>query len=162
MAATKGNSFWKLRSKHGRDKIFLSPEVFLDAAYEYFEHCDANPWYKKEAVKSGEFTGQIIDIPTHRPYTIQGLCIFLGITEQTWLNYQNNENYKDFFDVFTHVRQIIENNQFEGATVGAYNAAIIARKLGLSDKQDHVSSDGSMTPIVTTLTPAQLKEMLSK
>jgi hypothetical protein len=34
------------------------------------------------------------------------------------------------------VREIIENNQFEGATVGTFNANIIARKLGLSEKQD--------------------------
>lgn len=133
MGAPEKNSFWKLRAKHGRDKIFTSPEIFLESAYEYFEHCDLNPWMKNEAVKSGEYTGQIIQVPTQKPYTIQGLCIFLGITEQTWLNYSNDEKYKDFFDVFTHVRQIIENNQFEGATVGAYNAAIIARKLGLAD-----------------------------
>lgn len=139
MAAPTKNSFWKLRAKHGRDKIFSSPEMFLESAYEYFEHCDLNPWMKNEAVKSGEYTGQIIQVPTQKPYTIQGLCIFLGITEQTFLNYSNNENYKDFFEVFTHVRNIIENNQFEGATVGAYNSSIIARKLGLADlnKTEH-------------------------
>lgn len=131
-----GNNFWQLRSKHGRDKIFSSPDVFLEQAYEYFKHCDDNPWYKNEAVKGGHMAGEIVQVPTQRPYTLKGLCIFLGITEQTFLNYENSETHKDFFDVFTHVREVIENNQLEGATVGAYNANIIGRLLGLADKQE--------------------------
>jgi hypothetical protein len=136
MPAPKGNSFWKLRSKHGRDKIFSSPQVFLEAAYEYFEKCDNAPWNKMEVVKTGKDAGKLLPVPTQKPYTIQGMCVFLHITEQTFLNYEKNESYKDFFEVFTHVRDIIENNQFEGATVGAYNANIIARKLGIADKQE--------------------------
>jgi hypothetical protein len=135
-AAPFNNKFWKLRSKHGRDKIFSSSEQFLKSAYEYFEQADKSPWYKNDAIRSGQNAGQLIEVPTPRPFTIQGLCIYLGITEQTFLNYEKNQEYKDFFEVFTHVREIIENNQFEGATVGAYNANIIARKLGLSEKQD--------------------------
>lgn len=148
MAAPKKNQFWKLRAKHGRDKIFESPELFLEAAYEYFEQADKNPWLHNEVVKSGQNAGQILPVPTQRPYTLEALCIFLGITHKTFLNYEKEEEYKDFFQVFTHVRDIIENNQLEGATVGAYNANIIARKLGLKDEQkvDHSSTDGSMTP----------------
>lgn len=134
MGAPKGNSFWKLRSKHGRDKIFETPELFIEAAYEYFEKCDENPWNKMEVVKTGQNAGQLLPVPTQKPYSIKALCLFIHITEQTFLNYEKDENYKDFFEVFTHVRNIIENQQFEGATVGAYNANIIARQLGLSDK----------------------------
>lgn len=136
MAAPKGNNFWKLRSKHGRDKIFKDPDLFIKEAYKYFENCNKNPWYKNEVIKSGLNVGQIVKVPTQRPYTIKGLCIYLGITEKTFLNYEKDKNYKDFFQVFTHVREIIENNQLEGATVGAYNANIIGRLLGLSDKQE--------------------------
>lgn len=136
MGAPKGNSFWKLRSKHGRDKIFSSPEMFLEAAYEYFEQCDKNPWNKMEVVKTGENAGQLLPVPTQKPYSITGLCIFLGITYFTFRRYEENEDYKDFSTVFTHVRDIVETNQLEGATVGAYNANIVARKLGLVDKSE--------------------------
>jgi len=135
MAAPKGNNFWKLRAKHGRDKIFSSPEMFLDAAYEYLEHCDKNPWNKMEVVRTGQDAGKLLPVPVKRPYSIEGLCIFLGITSHTFNNYEKDEKYKDFFQVFMHIRDIIENNQMEGATVGAYNANIIARKLGLTDNQ---------------------------
>ena len=45
MAASKNNQFWKLRSKHGRDTLFSSPELLWSVAYEYFDCCDENPWY---------------------------------------------------------------------------------------------------------------------
>ncbi|WP_347174524.1 hypothetical protein [Parabacteroides goldsteinii] len=45
MAASKNNQFWKLRSKHGRDILFSSPEFLWSAACEYFDWCDENPWY---------------------------------------------------------------------------------------------------------------------
>jgi hypothetical protein len=43
MGAPKGNQFWKLRSKHGRDTLFESPEKMWEAACEYFQWCDDNP-----------------------------------------------------------------------------------------------------------------------
>lgn len=38
-----GNQFWKRRSKHGRDKLFKTPDVLWEAACEYFQWCDDNP-----------------------------------------------------------------------------------------------------------------------
>ena len=43
MGAPTGNEFWKLRSKHGRDKLFQSPELLWDAAEEYFQWSVDNP-----------------------------------------------------------------------------------------------------------------------
>lgn len=75
MAAPKGNQFWKLRSKHGRDRLFASPELLWEAACEYFEWCDKHPWEKVD------FKGKPLEevrLPTARPYTITGLCLYLG------------------------------------------------------------------------------------
>lgn len=138
MPAPKGNQFWKLIDEPGRKKLFKSPQDFLDKAYKYFEWADANPWYKNEAIKGGELAGTIIKIPIQRPYSLKALCLFIGITENTFRNYEKNDNYKVFFSVFSHIRDIIENNQMEGATVGTYNANIIARILGLVDKHEEV------------------------
>ncbi len=44
-------------------------------------------------------------------------------------------DYPAFFEVITRADQIIDQHQFEGASVGAFNANIIARKLGLADKK---------------------------
>ena len=139
MPAPKGNQFWKLRTKHGRDKVYSDPDVLLSASYEYFETCNKNPWYKNDAVRSGKNVGKIISVPTQRPYTLVGLCVFLGITKQTWYNWKETAS-KDFIDIITHVEEVIQQNQLEGATVGAYNHNIIARLMGLADKQEHSGS----------------------
>ena len=141
-AAPKGNQFWKLRSKHGRDRKYTDPQTLLDACYEYFETCNENPWIKQDAIRSGQNAGEVIEIPTQRPYTLVGLCVFIGITRQAWYNWKEEAN-KDFVDIITHVEEVIEQNQLEGATVGAYNHNIIARLMGLTDKQEHdVTSKG--------------------
>ncbi|MBK5721409.1 DNA-packaging protein [Dysgonomonas sp. Marseille-P4677] len=142
MAAPKGNKFWKLRSKHGRDKLFASPELLLEAAYEYFEWCDKNPWQKNEAVKSGNMAGSIIKVPTQRPFSLSGLCNYLGCNQGYFYEFKTNCD-KGFSDIITRIEELIEIQQFEGATVGAFNANIIARKLGLSDKQEITGKDGS-------------------
>jgi hypothetical protein len=76
--------------------------------------------------------GVLIDIPTQTPMSLESFCLFSDISTETFRNY---ESTKDFIEVTTRIRGVIESNQFEGATVGAYNPNIIARKLGLADKQ---------------------------
>ena len=45
------------------------------------------------------------------------------------------QNDKGFIDIITRIEEIIETQQFEGASVGVFNANIIARKLGLVERQ---------------------------
>ena len=130
MAAPEGNQFWKLRSKHGRDKLWENPQLLWDACTEYFEATDARKWKKvefngKDAIKC--------EVPTDTPYTLTGLFVFLDSNHQTWNLYRERE---DFVAVVTRVEQIIYTQKFEGAAVGAFNSNIIARELGLTDKKD--------------------------
>ena len=146
MGAPEGNQFWKQRSKHGRDKIFESPDHLWESAQQYFEWCDANPWTRQEAAKAGDHFGETVHTETQRPYTLSGLCVFLDIDEETLLNYGKKESYKDFFGVINKIRKIVETQQFEGAAVGAFNANIIARKLGLSDRKTHEFVEQQLFP----------------
>lgn len=144
MPAPKGNKFWLARSSHGRDPIFKTPEDLWGAAVEYFEWNEANPlWEAKVAQNKGE--PEIVTLPKVRAMSIPGLANFLGITVASWHNYANRE---DFLDVCKQISEIIRQQKFEGASAGLLNPAIIARDLGLADKQDHTSSDGSMSPQV--------------
>jgi len=127
---TAGNQYWRVRLNNGRPKIFDNPQQLADAANEYFEFIEQNPF------KEQDFRGKDayeVKINRMRPMTLEGLCNALEITKQTFLNYEKNP---DFFDVTARIRQIIENNQFEGAAAGFLNPNIIARKLGLADKTD--------------------------
>ena len=147
MAAPKGNNYYSKRLSDGRSKIFESPEQLAQLAIDYMEECDNNPWEKLEQVKQplrpykneeGEQVtpSNIVAIPTERPYSIKGLCSFLGITFQAWKNYQTLDSHKDFFEIATRIEELIQTQQFEGAAVGAFNSSIIARTLGLVDKQE--------------------------
>lgn len=134
MAAPKKNDFWKKRSKHGRDKIFETPKILMEAANEYFEWCLSNPLYET-IIQSGKKW----EVPKMRAMTITGLCIFLDISEDTFDNYSNpeNESYKDFLGITTRIREIIKTQKFEGAAAGFLNANIIARDLGLKEKTEN-------------------------
>ena len=136
MSAPKGNKYWEYRNKHGRNFKY-TPELLWDESIKYFEHISTSVWNKKEAIKSGDKAGTTMDVPTQTPMSIESFCLFADIDRKTWDNYESNEDpYKDFFHIITRVRIIIESNQFEGATVGAYNPNIIARKLGLAEKTE--------------------------
>lgn len=132
MAATEGNQFWKVRSKHGRDKIFNSPDILKEACEEFFEWCDNNPLEEEKAFANAPKQ----KVKLLRAYTLKGLCIFLGIDENTWQRYRKEEPYKDFWAVVAEVDQIIYTQKFTGSAAGLLNANIIARDLGLTDKTD--------------------------
>lgn len=135
MSAPEGNNYWEFREKDGREKKY-TPREWYDKILEYCNWMQGRVWNKMEAIKSGDMAGTLIQIPTLTPMSIGGFCLFAGIDRRTFDNYENTKGYEDYFPITAWGREIIETNQFEGATVGAYNPNIIARKLGLVDKQD--------------------------
>jgi len=137
MSATPGNQFWKQRAKHGRDKLFSTPELLWDAACEYFQWCDENPLYERKAFA---FQGMITteDLPKMRAYTMEGLCLFLDCSESYFRSFksQERENKQDFITVIERIEKTIYNQKFTGAAADLLNANIISRDLGLADKQE--------------------------
>ena len=160
MGAPKGNQFWKLRSSHGREKLFETPELLMEACQEYFNWCDAHPWYKVEASKSPTIKKdqQLIKVPTAIPYTLSGLCIYLDASESWWREFRKNPSLsKDFLSVITRVEEIIRTQKFTGAVVGAFNANIIARDLGLTEKTE--TSGSVINYNSEPLTPEKVREL---
>jgi hypothetical protein len=131
MAAPKHNKYWMFRNKHGRDHKY-KPEQLWDEFQDYYDWIQENPMIKYDVIRSGERAGEPVEIKMPRPLTIEGFCVFADITEHTFRSYEEN---KDFIPVTTRIRKSIETNQLEGASAGLYNPNIIARKLGLADKQ---------------------------
>lgn len=156
MPAPKGNQFWKLRSKHGRDKLFATPELLWEEACNYFEWCDKTPIKTDEVVKSGILAGTLIKVPKKRPYTIQGLCIYLDANTEFFNQFRKemrertDKEAKDFSCIINKIDEIIYQQKFEGAVVGLFNSNIIARDLGLRDKQD-LTSNGEQIATPTAI-----------
>lgn len=141
MAAPKGNRFWEMRSSHGRKPIFHDADELWDAACEYFEWATNND-IEDEVVFHFQGT-----ITTHkakkiRPMTIQGLCLYLDISDESWANYAKNDN---FFGIVERIKRVIYEQKFAGAAVGIFNASIISRELGLTEKPEPPKDDTEIT-----------------
>lgn len=134
MAAPEGNQFWKLRSKHGRDKLFETPELLWEAACEYFEWVEANPLIEID-FKTVDKVLEEIRLPKMRPFTMHGLCLYLDCGTAYFRQFKDTKK-EGFSTVIEKIEETIYNQKFEGASAGFLNANIIARDLGLADKQD--------------------------
>jgi len=152
MSAPKGNNYWQFRNKHGRDFKY-TPELFWDEAVKYFEFMQTSVWNKKDPIKSGDMAGTLIDIPTQTPMSITSFCVFADIDENTFQRYEKEEGYQDFWAITKRIKAIIESQQFEGATVGAFNPNIIAQKLGLATKIQNEHSGEIKLPKINIITP---------
>lgn len=165
-AAPKENQFWKLRSKHGRDYLFATPDDLWDAACEYFNWIDSHSLWRNEAIKSGDNAGKIVKVPTGRPYTMQGLCLYLDCNLvyfnqfERALEGKQDEASKDFSKIVSRIRETVFTQKFEGAAVGAFNSNLIARELGLSDKQQHEHTGKDGANLFQDKSDAELKELL--
>ena len=156
--AMHGNSFWMARSSHGRKPIFKSPAQLWDGCIQYFEWVEENPLQEQKAFHAAGHISKT-NINKMRAMTIQGLCIFLGISDDTWANYKKKS--KGFLAICKDVESIIYNQKLTGASADLLNASIIARHLGLKDYTDVSSEDRSMSPS-KELSNEDLKKELAK
>lgn len=144
MVAPTGNKFWEARSTHGRTPKFESPDALWGACCEYFDWIETNPlWEDKLVTFQGMATHE--PIAKMRAMTLSSLCIFLDIAFQTWQNYKERQG---FMEIVSRVEEIIRTQKFQGAAADLLNPNIIARDLGLSEKQEVTGADGA--PLVVT------------
>jgi hypothetical protein len=168
MSAPVGNRFWELRSKHGRDKLFKTPELLREAAIEFFEWHEENP-LKEEKVFN--YQGEIVraNVSKIRAMTLSGLCLFLGVNEAYFRTFKSQlpEGEQEFNTVISWIESVIYNQKFQGAAADLLNANIISMELGLRQKVDSTigNPDGSplnpsviVNPIQATAAPIEEKE----
>ena len=161
MSAPVGNQFWKLRSKHGRDTLFESPEMLWQAATEYFEWCEKNPLIEID-FKGKDATE--VRIPKMRAFTLEGLCLYLGCNTAYFRNFKvvDKEKEQEFNAVFTRIYETIYNQKFTGAASGFLNPMIIARDLGLRDKQEVEATNYNHNVTPTPEEAKAIKEAIEK
>lgn len=142
MDKRKGNKFWEIRSSHGRNPKFKTPEDLWNAACEYFTWVEANPLKEDRIIA---FQGKATHEPVNkmRAMTLEGLSLFLDIVHSTWGNYKKK---KDFLIVTNKIDNVIRSQKFEGAAAELLNPNIIARDLGLAEKKE-IKGDVNIDPI---------------
>ncbi len=143
MAAPKGNKYWQLRKNFRGKQPKYTPKKLWDKFAEYCEWVDANPFQEAVLVQKGikvetedgdTKTKYSTELPKMRPYTLSGFYVFADMDRTTFYDYEQKEEYAT---ITTRIRNVIYTQKFEGAASGFFNANIIARDLGLADKQEH-------------------------
>jgi len=127
-----GNQLWKKCLYPGRKPAFSSPEQLWSECCGYFQWVEDNPLWEDRVA---QYQGEPVSLPVckMRAMTIDGLCVYLNITKETWRDYRSKPV---FSDVVSKVDDIIREQKLTGAAADLLNANIIARDLGLRDVKD--------------------------
>jgi hypothetical protein len=138
----------------GRPRIFESAKEMHNKIEEYFEWCD-------EQVR--EYTDKKGNIHIiYKPYTVSGLCLYLGMTRETLCQYEKKEG---FSDTIKNAKNRIENWVEEHSLTGELNPAVsifnLKNNFGWTDKQE-IESKNTNTNIntdISDLPPEALEEI---
>lgn len=117
----------------GRPRKFNSINELLIAFDEYKKWASKHPWNKKEAVKSGEAVGTIIDLPTERPLTEVGFAVFCNMSITGLREYGKRD---EFSYIYEKIKNEMSEQRISGGMAGAYNANLVARIDGLVEKRE--------------------------
>jgi len=138
-------SKFKKGNKAAEGKNIETPEKLWEYFKEYQKINKQNPRYINQLCNR---TGAIIPVPFKPPLTWEGFeCLLADKDVITTLNdYKSNRDnrYKSYVEVITRIRNELFKDKFEGASIGLYKENIIARDLGLKDRQDFTSKDNEL------------------
>jgi hypothetical protein len=120
-----------------KGKYIETPERLWDLFCEYVKHEADSPMFKVEYVgKEGEQVNTALMVPI----TFEGFECYVADLDiiQDLGDYSNekNESYAPYRPIITRIRKNCFVQNFKGAAVGLFNANLVAKKLGLVDKQD--------------------------
>lgn len=129
-ASMIGNKFMNFAAFMRKQKY--SPEEMLEQFHKYAADTDADDyWDRAEVVKSGDYVGTILRVPVKSPYTVVGFCQYIGIVRSTFYDYAKQAEYSN---ICAYIEDCCYRQKIVGAINGHFNAAIVARDLGLVDK----------------------------
>ena len=130
MGAPTENEFWKLRKDMTEDGRKLSVAQVVEKAQEYIDFCIENPLQEID-YRGKDMT--MVELPKMRAMTLRGLYHWLVIDATTWAEWRDDKKYSH---IIARIENLIYTYKFEGAAAGQLNPNIIARDLGLADKQE--------------------------
>ena len=132
--------YWECRAKVGAPKKIPTPDIMWELACKYFQMVDEMPSEKQDFIRGGETAGTIVVLESIQPYTMSGFEDYLAENDivaklDDYISNKDNR-YSEFTAIITRIRNIMFDQKFRGAAVGAFKENIIARELGLTDKSE--------------------------
>jgi hypothetical protein len=130
-------------------RIFLTAQEFLEACVSYFQWCVDTPLEEENIF---QYKGSIVRgyRAKVRPFTKTGLAQYLSIPVSRLEKYR--ERGEDWAEAVELVEQAIYTQKFENAAAGLLNSTIIARDLGLAEKQE-LGGIVDAPPVAFNITP---------
>jgi len=154
-----GTQSWKLRSRVGRNTIFGGDgSVLLEQAMLYWDWCDRHPWQKVELVKY-QGTYEEAEVPLGRPYSMDGLTIFLGVSAPYFRSAKKelrerveagkaSEADEKLLEAMEIIEQTTRTQQIEGAIVGVFHAGVVSRLNLLAENVNTNTSETVLRVVV--------------
>lgn len=138
----------------GKPKYIETPEELWKLFTDYVKHEAKNPMYRKDYVGKD---GDEKDTPLQVPITFEGFeCYLMDLQIINDLgDYASNKDnrYADYATIITRIRKNCFVQNFKGASVGLFNANLIAKKLGLIEKTESQINAN----VVTQITGMEIK-----
>lgn len=129
------DKFWLRRTTVGRPALFNDPAQLWLSCLQYFEDCVNNPLTKEEIkIVNGVVERVHVEQPT--AFTIASLCMFIGMTVETWHQYKKKPN---FSEVCHGVQDIITTQRLRYGLSGHFNSNLVAKLEGLVEKSENVN-----------------------
>lgn len=119
------------KNKGGRPLLFSSPEELSDKVDAYFEWCNQDHKVKYLNKRGDIITGEI-----PKPYTIEGLAIFLKCSPDTLRNYAKRD---EFFEIVSRARYRIHESWVDGMLKGTISEKAAALCLAANTKTYNVT-----------------------
>lgn len=119
-----------------KHKYISTPQKLWELFEEYVNHARKNPMSKTEYVGKD---GNKVKTPLDVPITFDGFECWLadqGVIQDLG-DYTSNKDgrYTKYATIIARIQRNCFVNNFNGAAVGLFNANLIARKLGLTERQ---------------------------
>lgn len=119
-------------------KKYVEPDELFQHFVDYVEHERQNPMYKREYVGKD---GTEKETPLQVPITFEGFECYLAdkniLQDLGEYSANTNGNYDDYSTIIARIKNNCFVQNFKGASVGLFNANIIARKLNLKEKTEN-------------------------
>lgn len=120
----------------GNVKTPTTPADLWEQSVVYFNWCDTNPIIQKKTILIGRDVGRKVEEENPRPYTLKGLCIHTGLSENYFKDIKNSNTNSMYYAVVMRILYIIYVQNQELATVGVFSPIFTSKMLGMDKEED--------------------------
>lgn len=124
-----------------KQKYIESPERLWELFTEYVTHERSQPMFKVEYVGKD---GELVNTPLQVPITFEGFECWLAdkdiIQDLGDYSCDKGGRYESYATILTRIKKNCFVQNFKGASVGLFNAGLVAKKLGLVEKVENNNS----------------------